>query len=1521
MKKLNKLFAILIAVLGVQTLSAQTDVTSTYLTNAGFDDNSSWITGNVAQATTKAAKGWTATSSGDTWWYGGAVNYGSSYTVNGVTPPAKNPDGNAEGGALGISAGWGCTVTYKQEVTLPAGVYTLNYKVYNANTGATQANNYIGFTSSTITTYGKTTNFTANTWVEESVTFVLSSQTTGNISVGMGAISGGSGANAKLFVDGVTLAYKPFSDVTEANPVDLTSMVSNTKAAWTGATETPGYDGITMVAVYKGSDWTGDALSQTINGLPAGNYKMEVYCQAHSSWDTDAAAEGATGYTYLCANEYKLDVPIRNADGATQKQLHTFEKISITNGSLKISVVNEKKAANWISVYVKSLTFLGPDKSVEETNFKNNVAALKELSTADLPAAFVTKINNLITTYGSSDASAMTLSQLVAANEEIKSFIDLHNSITTVYSSLINLIQLCKTYADADYSNVQDEAQRTTLTTAATTASNNGNKTTTVAELTEVYNTLETARQTFVLAAYPTSGNSFDMTFKITNPSFETGDLTGWTIVQPSSDTGVKPNSNATYATTGVDGKYLFNTFWQGVPIKQTLAELPTGTYTLTVAVASDGGTVYLTADDEHSEGQMTSDKTQFIDTSIEFLCTDGETTIGVVGGADGDAAAHKGFTENGYWWYKADNFRLTRAFDASTLQSSLSALKATAANLLTKPMDPSKKSQLQTANNNADVASDNPFDLGTWAAALETAIAEAQSSVNDYSKIQEYINKTKVFVDASKVATYQTKHDNCEYTAADVETVRRELNVMRYEAASTVFPNPYEVTGWTGDLANGVRSDQHWSGETKSYFDANSWVSNFVGLKHTLSTTVTLPKGTYVLKAAGRSSSDATLSLTIKNGETIIESVDYTGKGDTGYGIDTSGAANFSAEGTYANGNAGRGWEWEFAKFELNAETTVTLHVEVDYNNIQNRFGSFSDITLWMDDDTYVTVYGKELEAPLAEAKALANTLPMGEAENTALLNAIATGEGKLSGPAELNAAVKALEDAVAAANTWRETYYAEKEKLVAQLERFEAEYNDAENGALDYMCKTRWATVINKAQAAALAKDNRTSHEGLTTAKDELKSALDAATISIGEYTELKSAIENADELGGGDDWGYEPFQKPESAKENINVTKEQAQTAYDAAEVDGEGVTTVIESLNIAINEIVLNAPKEGQRYYIKVATEDHGKKDNAWLVTLGGSGANNPTGYGINANNVVKGHLNQAFIFTQVEGNLYNISIERAEGTVYLTYGALNGSAAGWKNQQIQATTDAEKKGEFKIVPTGKNGILKILNTIDNNYLDCQDGGAIYTDTGIENEEFAFKLASENTVSLKFSSVGWATLILPFDAELPNGVKAYSCCEADGETLKLTEATYIKANAPYLMNGYEGTHVFSGYGMAEKDSYAEGLFTGTYVDYQTTANSNTYVLQNINGEVAFYLVGKDAQPMVKPNRIYMTYESTNGAAAPRFSFGRGEGTTSVENMEPTANSQQPIVVYDLMGRKVTTMEKGGMYIVNGKKVVIK
>ena len=43
------------------------------------------------------------------------------------------------------------------------------------------------------------------------------------------------------------------------------------------------------------------------------------------------------------------------------------------------------------------------------------------------------------------------------------------------------------------------------------------------------------------------------------------------------------------------------------------------------------------------------------------------------------------------------------------------------------------------------------------------------------------------------------------------------------------------------------------------------------------------------------------------------------------------------------------------------------------------------------------------------------------------------------------------------------------------------------------------------------------------------------------------------------------------------------------------------------------------------------------------------------------------------------------------------------------------------------------------------------------------------------------------------------------------------------------------------------------------------------------------------------------------------------TAIEHMEPAANSHQPTAIYDLMGRRVSTMSKGCLYIVGGRKVV--
>ena len=118
------------------------------------------------------------------------------------------------------------------------------------------------------------------------------------------------------------------------------------------------------------------------------------------------------------------------------------------------------------------------------------------------------------------------------------------------------------------------------------------------------------------------------------------------------------------------------------------------------------------------------------------------------------------------------------------------------------------------------------------------------------------------------------------------------------------------------------------------------------------------------------------------------------------------------------------------------------------------------------------------------------------------------------------------------------------------------------------------------------------------------------------------------------------------------------------------------------------------------------------------------------------------------------------------------------------------------------------------------------------------------------------------------------------------------------------------------MATKDSYTSASLTGTYTE--VTAPVDSYVLQQLDGYTAFYHVAKDKQPKVGANRCYLTVPAGT-AKAPMFSISRGEDTTGIENS--TLNAQPSTVIYDLMGRKVTDMVKGNMYIVNGKKVVIK
>lgn len=154
-----------------------------------------------------SSEGWTMVETGD-FGYGAIMSYGSDKTFNSASVPATDNAGNT-GNTLGVSVGWGSTQRYQSEViTLPAGSYRLSVKAYNANAGAQQFTSKVGFVpTSGESSLSSKTSFTSNTWETDEIDFVLANDTEGRFQIGGTAVSGGSGDNAKIFFDNISLTY------------------------------------------------------------------------------------------------------------------------------------------------------------------------------------------------------------------------------------------------------------------------------------------------------------------------------------------------------------------------------------------------------------------------------------------------------------------------------------------------------------------------------------------------------------------------------------------------------------------------------------------------------------------------------------------------------------------------------------------------------------------------------------------------------------------------------------------------------------------------------------------------------------------------------------------------------------------------------------------------------------------------------------------------------------------------------------------------------------------------------------------------------------------------------------------------------------------------------------------------------------------------------------------------------------------------------------------------------------------
>lgn len=180
-------------------------------------------------------------------------------------------------------------------------------------------------------------------------------------------------------------------------------------------------------------------------------------------------------------------------------------------------------------------------------------------------------------------------------------------------------------------------------------------------------------------------------------------------------------------------------------------------------------------------------------------------------------------------------------------------------------------------------------------------------------------------------------------------------------------------------------------------------------------------------------------------------------------------------------------------------------------------------------------------------------------------------------------------------------------------------------------------------------------------------------------------------------------------------------------------------------------------------------------------------------------------------------------------------------------------------------------------------------------------------------------GYATMVIPFAvATLPEGVEAYNLTGVTGESITYSSAETIAANSPVMIeanenvSGYEFTASNVEIAATANGVVTNGLLNGGYATMTAAADANNYVLQNNANGVNFYLVTETAAT-VKPFRAYL---KASGAGARALNLDLGE-TTGIETVK---KADVTTAVYSLSGQRVAAPQKG-LYIVNGKKVIVK
>lgn len=201
----------------------------------------------------------------------------------------------------------------------------------------------------------------------------------------------------------------------------------------------------------------------------------------------------------------------------------------------------------------------------------------------------------------------------------------------------------------------------------------------------------------------------------------------------------------------------------------------------------------------------------------------------------------------------------------------------------------------------------------------------------------------------------------------------------------------------------------------------------------------------------------------------------------------------------------------------------------------------------------------------------------------------------------------------------------------------------------------------------------------------------------------------------------------------------------------------------------------------------------------------------------------------------------------------------------------------------------------------------------------------------TLTRTLATGSWNTFAAPFSTAIPEGwtVKELTSTSFAGGTLTLNfaNAASIEAGKPYLVKVAANTDLstapFTG-AIVSKDAQP---FTSTDVDFIPTLGATT-IPDGDTKSVLFLaanntLLNPSALPAnIKGFRAYFQLKGETASLARAFSMNFGDGeTTGIIAIGTDRAASTDNATYTLDGRRISKATQKGVYIQNGKKVIIK